>query len=110
MSAHDRFPSSSGSGSVGSTALATGSSGSTSSSESVSENDEVVKFGQKFRTPKHSELMQKRVIRHTLYKKKPSCTSDPKSVTPMQRVQEFLKNSHSQLVSSSVTCAGRNCH
>ena len=90
MSANESLPSSSGSMSAAPVAAST----SASSSESPqSGNEQVVKFCQIFRAPKCTELTRKRAIRHTVtpspYKKKPSCTTDPKSVTPMQRVREF---------------------
>ena len=86
----DSLPSSSGSGSAAPVAA----SSSASSSESPqSGNEQVVKFCQSFRAPKRTELTRKRAIRHTLtpspFKKKPSCTTDPKSVTPMQSTRIF---------------------
>ena len=95
MSANDNesLPSSSGSGSAAPVAASTSAS---SSECPQSGNEQVVKFCQSFRAPKRTELTQKRAIRHTPYKKKPSCTTDPKSVTPMLRVREFSKEELTQ--------------
>lgn len=63
-----------------------------SSSESA---EPVKKFCASLRAPKRSELTRKRAVRHVhgtstkKCKSKPSCSSDPKSVTPSQRVREF---------------------
>ena len=97
MSANESLPSSSGSGSAAPVAAST----SASSSESPqSGNEQVVKFCQGFRAPERTKLTRKRAIRHTVTpsscKKKPSCTTDPKSVTPMQRVREFSKEELTQ--------------
>lgn len=53
----------------------------------------VVTFLDRLRTPKRSELTRKRKIfinppRESTRKKRPSCSSNPKSVTPAQQVSE----------------------
>ena len=72
-----------------------------SSSESLqSGNEDLATFCSKFRAPKCSELTRKRAVRRsallTAKKSKPSCSTDPKSVTPIQRVREFPKEELSQ--------------
>ena len=51
-------------------------------------------FLAQLRAPRRSELTRKRKVRHntarsTVRKRKPSCSTDPRSVTPLQRVREF---------------------
>ena len=88
---------------TGSAATASGTttaaSSSASSSESPSGSEELLaRFCNNFRAPKRTELTRKRAIRHMPYRKKstPSCSSDPKSVTPTQRVREFPKEELTQ--------------
>ena len=54
---------------------------------------DVQSFVNRFRSPRLSELTRKCTIRITngtrKRKAKPSCCTDPKSVTPMQRVRDF---------------------
>ena len=76
--------------------LATSGNATTACSSSASEGlsgNEVERFCSNFRAPKRTELTRKRVIRHTPYRKKPSCSTDPKS---MQRVREFPKEELTQ--------------
>ena len=54
----------------------------------------VVSLLERLKAPKKSELTRKRKIftnprEHGMRKKRPSCSSNPKSVTPSQRVKEF---------------------
>ena len=49
---------------------------------------------ERLRAPQQSELSHKRVVRQNLgplsnRKKKPCCSTDPKSLTPASRVREF---------------------
>ena len=85
------LPSMSGSGSGNATTAS-----SSSASEGPSGNEEVERFCSNFCAPKRMELTRIRVIRHTPYRKKPSRSTDPKSVTPMQRVLEFPKEELTQ--------------
>ena len=52
----------------------------------------VVSLLDRLRAPKKSELTRKRtnLPREGMHKKRPSCSSNLKSVTPAQRVREFL--------------------
>ena len=61
-----------------------------------SESSEVNLFLSKFKAPKQSDLARKRKIRRNparprTRKMKPSCSTDPKSVTPSQRIKEFAE-------------------
>ena len=64
-------------------------------SSSVSSHDTVPSLLSRLRAPSHSELMRKRKVRtnqppHTgMRRKKPACSTDPKSVSVAQRVKEF---------------------
>ena len=81
--------------------------GSASSSESPSGSEELLaRFCNNFRAPKRTELTRKRAIRHMPYRKKstPSCSSDPKSVTPTQRVREFPKEELTQSAGKLLAC------
>lgn len=64
-------------------------SGTTSSNSSSSGNEEVARFRSNFRAANRTELTRTRTIRHTPYRKKPSCSTDPKSIAPTKRVHEF---------------------
>ncbi len=60
-----------------------------------SESSEINSFLSKFKAPKQSDISRKRKIRRNpagiprTRKTKPSCSTDPKSVRPNQRVNEF---------------------
>ena len=69
-----------------------------SSSVSVSSSDVVPSLFNRLRAPSQSELMRKRNVRvnrvnrppHTgVRKTKPACSTDPKSMSVVQRVREF---------------------
>ena len=69
----------------------------------------------KLRPPKKSDLARKRkILRNRSHHqgkhfKRPNCSSNPKSVTPLQRVREFdTRNWLCQLESFSVRLVGRS--
>ena len=78
-----------------STACSDLSDGNETCTSSQATSSAVPSLLSKLRTPPQSELMRKRKIRvnpppHTgAKKKKPSCSTDPKSVSVTQRVNEF---------------------
>ena len=64
------------------------------SSSSTAANSSSPLLLERLRAPQQSELSRKRVVRQNLgpsssRKKKPSCSTDPKSLTPASRVREF---------------------
>ena len=65
-----------------------------STSGTTSETPELRNFLDRFSAPKQSEFTRKRKIRRNTpktrkRKSKPTCSNDPKSVTPAQRVLQF---------------------
>ena len=68
-------------------------------------DDSVQRFVNSFRAPKLSNLTKMRVARRNAHtsattptkrKSKPSCSTEPKSVTPMQRFHEFPREELTQ--------------
>ena len=78
--------------SVASASQSSESTAATSESRS-SRSDSVQTFLTKLRAPRRSDLTRKRKIHHNSpqvsRKRKPTCSTDPRSVTPSQRVREF---------------------
>ena len=78
--------------SVASASQSSESTAATSESRS-SRSDYVHSFLTKLRSPRRSDLTRKRKFRQNSAqvsrKRKPSCSTDPRSVTPLQRVREF---------------------
>lgn len=75
---------------------ATASTSGTSLTSRANADAHVVQsFLDKLRPARHSDLTRKRVIRHNVRvrTKKPTCSTDPKSVTPSQRVKAFPNES-----------------